>query len=122
MEQNKKRESDILDVAVIGAGHAGLSISYCLKQNTLNHLVFERERIGEAWRSQRWDSFVMNTANKNNILPGQTYSGAKPDGFGTAHEFVSSLEAYTGEFQLPVAEHAKVISVEKPDNGYFTIT
>lgn len=113
----------ILDVAVIGAGHAGLSISYCLKQHALNHIVFEKERIGEAWRSQRWDSFAMNTANHKNLLPGQTYSGNDPEGFCTAREFVSSLEEYKSKNQLPVIEHAQVVSVEKPDGEqYFTVS
>src|SRR5438874_7870039 len=105
----------ILDVAVIGAGHAGLSISYCLKQHSLNHKVFERGRIGEAWLSQRWNSFVMNTANKKNVLPGQTYSGNSPDGFGTASEFVSSLKEYSSKNQLPVVEQAQVVAITKSD-------
>ena len=113
----------ILDVAVIGAGHAGLSISYCLKQNGLHHIVFERGKIGESWRSQRWNSFAMNTANHKNVLPGQTYSGNDPEGFCTANEFVSALELYKQKFQLPVVEHAQVVSVEKPDGeNYFTIS
>ena len=122
MEKQKMSDA-VLDVAVIGAGHAGLSISYCLKQYSLKHLVFEQGRIGEVWLSQRWNSFAMNTANKKNVLPGQTYSGNNPDGFGTASEFVSSLKAYTSEFQLPVLEHSKVISVTKADGEQsFTIS
>ncbi len=122
MEQQNVSES-ILDAAVIGAGHAGLSISYCLKQHGLKHVVFERGRIGESWLSQRWDSFAMNTANKKNVLPGQTYSGNNFDGFGTAGEFVSSLKAYKLEFQLPVLEHAQVISVTKSgEEQYFTVS
>ena len=112
-----------LDVAVIGGGHAGLSISYCLKRHSLNHMVFERGRIGESWLSQRWDSFVMNTPNKINVLPGQIYSGNNSDRFGTAREFVDSLKAYASEFQLPVLENAQVISVTKPDGDpYFTVS
>lgn len=122
MEQ-ENMNGPILDVAVIGAGHAGLSISYHLKQHELSHTVFERGRIGEVWRSQRWDSFAMNTANKNNVLPGQTYSGNTPDGFGTANEFVSVLEAYALKNKLPVQSNAQVMSVEKPaGEQYFTIS
>ena len=118
-----KQENVLLDVAVIGAGHAGLSVSYYLKKYELNHIIFERERIGESWRSQRWDSFTMNTPNKNNILPGQEYSGSKPQEFCTAKEFVTALEEYALQFQLPVKEYSKVISVEKNSSEQtFTIS
>src|SRR5258705_10870317 len=113
----------ILDVAVIGAGHAGVSISYHLKQHSINHIVFERGRIGESWRQQRWDSFVMNTANHKNILPGSVYGGDDPEGFCSASDFVYSLEEYRSKFQLPVLENTKVTSVEKKDGQqYFSIS
>ena len=54
-------KNDLLDVWVMGAGHAGLSASYYLTQKGLKHLVLERGRIGALWRTQRWNSFVMNT-------------------------------------------------------------
>jgi putative flavoprotein involved in K+ transport len=115
--------TSILDVAVIGAGHAGLAISYHLKQNGLNHLVFERDMIGETWRSQRWDTFRLNSANKLNVLPGYVYTGSDPEGFCTAQEFVSQLETYATTFQLPIKEHTQVISVEKPEGAEnFAIT
>src|SRR5437868_6624926 len=121
MEQEKTNDS-VLDVAVIGGGHAGLSISYYLKQYSLNHIVFERARIGESWREQRWDSFTMNTANHKNVLPGSVYNGNDPEGFCKASDFVSSLEAYKLKFELPVLENAHVISVEKNDGQkYFSI-
>lgn len=122
MKQQNKYTS-VLDAAVIGGGHAGLAVSYCLRQNSVDHLLFEKGRVGETWRSQRWDSFALNTANKKNVLPGQVYSGQKPEGFGTAGDFVTTLDEYTFDYQLPVQEQSKVISVEKPDDkSYFTVT
>jgi len=52
-----------LPVIVIRGGQAGLSISYYLKERGIKHLVFERNRIAEAWRSERWDSFCLVTPN-----------------------------------------------------------
>lgn len=113
----------VLDAVVIGGGHAGLSASYYLNQAGLKHLVFERGRIGESWRSQRWDSFAMNTANKKNVLPGQAYSGSNPDGFCSANDFVTMLEAYASSSRLPIKEHARVTAVEKTDDeSMFTIS
>ena len=57
-------------VIIIGGGQAGLSISYLLKQRGIEHLIFERNRIGEAWRSQRWDTFCLVTPNRQCRLPG----------------------------------------------------
>ena len=99
------------DVIVVGAGFAGLSASYYLKKYGLEHIVFERGRIGESWRSQRWDAFRLNSTNKLNVLPGCEADNA--DGFWSAPEFVSSLNKYVTAHQLPVAEHSKVISIEK---------
>lgn len=114
-------DNNILDVVVVGGGQSGLSASYFLKQQGLQHIVLERGRIGASWRSQRWDSFKLNTANKLNVLPGDKYEGNDPDGFCTAAEYVSMLEAYVQRFQLPVIEDVTVTSIEKVD-GLFKIT
>ena len=55
--------SELLDAVVVGAGQAGLGISYFLQRDGRKHLVFERGRIGETWLSQRWDTFQLNTPN-----------------------------------------------------------
>lgn len=111
----------ILEVIVVGAGHAGLSLSYYLKQLGLEHVVFEKGRIGESWRSQRWNGLTLNTMNRLNTLPGASQKIKKPEAFGTAMEFVSSLEAYVSGFQLPVSENSNVVSVEKPAGSPFFI-
>jgi len=107
-----------LDVIVVGAGYAGLSASYYLKTHGLNHIVFERGRIGESWRSQRWDSFTFNTANKLNALPGKVYDGNNPDGFCLSPEFVSSLKEHVSTFDLPVSENSEVVSIEKTGESF----
>ena len=82
----------ILDVIVVGAGQAGLGISYFLKQYNFDHVVFERGKVGETWRSQRWDSFALNTANWSNGLPGAPFPGNQPDGFGLRDELVQFFQ------------------------------
>jgi len=106
----------VLDVLVVGAGFSGLSASYHLKKYGLNHIVFERGRIGESWRSQRWDNFRMNSTNKLNVLPGINCDAGQADKFGTAPVLVFSLEEYVSIHQLPVSENSKVISIEKNDD------
>jgi putative flavoprotein involved in K+ transport len=55
--------SEVLDAAVIGAGSAGLGVSYFLKQQGRPHQVLDRDRIGETWRTQRWNSFSTKLAD-----------------------------------------------------------
>jgi putative flavoprotein involved in K+ transport len=103
----------VLDVIVVGAGFAGLSASYHLKKYGLNHLVFERGRIGESWRSQRWDAFRLNSTNRLNVLPGMICDEETAELFPGTPAFVFSLEQYVSTCQLPVQENSKVISIEK---------
>jgi putative flavoprotein involved in K+ transport len=111
-------ENTIYDVIVVGAGVAGLSASYHLKKYGLNHIVFERGKIGESWRSQRWDSFKLNSINKLNLLTGLVYKGKDENGFDGAGDYISSFEEYVSTFDLPVSEYSKVISIEKPSDVF----
>jgi putative flavoprotein involved in K+ transport len=106
-------KNTMLDVIVVGAGFSGLSASYYLKKYRLNHIVFERGKIGESWRSQRWDTFRMNTTNKLNVLPDIKCRAENADAFDSARGFISSLEQYVTTYRLPVSGNSKVISIEK---------
>jgi putative flavoprotein involved in K+ transport len=92
----KLNYNSILDVIVIGAGHAGLSISYLLKKLHLSHIVLEKGKIGDTWRNQRWDSFKLNTPNKVNSLPGQENIFTDAEGFCTASRVCILLGSYSG--------------------------
>jgi putative flavoprotein involved in K+ transport len=102
---------------VVGAGQAGLGVSYFLKRDRRRFVVLERGRIGETWRSQRWDSFALNTPNWSNVLPGDTYEGPEPDGFWHRDELVMSFERYAAKFDLPVRTGVTVTSVEASPSG-----
>ncbi|WP_348644011.1 NAD(P)-binding domain-containing protein [Rhizobium leguminosarum] len=110
--------TDILDAVVIGAGWAGLGVSHALTQRGLRHRVLERGRIGETWRTQRWDSFRINTPNIQTIMPGDTYVGPDPDGAMTSGEFVALLEDYAGRYGLPVETGTPVTDLVASDGLY----
>ncbi|CCG98382.1 putative czcO-like oxidoreductase [Fibrella aestuarina BUZ 2] len=113
----------ILDVIVVGAGHAGISVSYYLAKQGVSHLVFEKGQIGETWRSQRWDSFKMNSANRLNLLPQQATYFDDPDAFAGATEFALALESYAHQENLPVKEYCPVVSVHTDQQrGVFRVT
>jgi putative flavoprotein involved in K+ transport len=110
--------TDILDAVVIGAGWAGLGVSHALTQRGLRHRVLERGRIGETWRTQRWDSFRVNTPNSQTVMPGDSYVGPDPDGAMTSGEFVALLEDYAGRHGLPVETGTPVTDLVASDGLY----
>ncbi|MEP6735539.1 MAG: NAD(P)-binding domain-containing protein [Chryseolinea sp.] len=112
----------ILEVIVVGAGHAGLITSYYLKHLALEHMIFERGRIGETWRSQRWDNFRMITPDRLNVLQGSTAKIKNPDGYSGAQTLVNAMKDYVSAYQLPVTENSTVISIDKaPGSPVFTV-
>jgi putative flavoprotein involved in K+ transport len=105
-----------LDSVIVGAGQAGLGVSYFLQRNGRKHIVFERGRIGESWLSKRWDSFKLNTPNFMNVLPGFDYDGSEPDGFSRPDELVHYFQRYVEHFRLPVRTGVTVVSVEQSED------
>jgi putative flavoprotein involved in K+ transport len=102
------------EVIIIGAGQSGLSTSYLLKKQNIPHVVFERGQIGNSWH-QRWDSFVMNSPNQFNLLPGQSVSPETAERFISGKNFANGLEAYAKDNDLPVRTNTQVISITKSD-------
>jgi len=99
------------EVVVIGAGQAGLSVSHELASAGVDHLVVDRGRVGESWRS-RGDSFCLVTPNWSIRLPGGRYDGSDPDGFLPRDAVVAYLERYAASFGAPVRGGVYVTSVE----------
>ena len=91
-----------VDTVVIGAGHAGLAVSRLLTDAGHDHVVLERGRVGERWRSERWDSLHLLTPSWMTRLPGWSYEGPDPDGYLSAGEFVDHLQGYAASFGAPV--------------------
>lgn len=105
-------------VIVIGGGQAGLSVSYCLKQQGIDHLLLEKHRIAHAWRTQRWDTFCLVTPNWQCKLPGFDYNGTDPQGFMGRDEIVRYIEDFATSFQPPVMEGAAVTKLSRNGAGY----
>jgi putative flavoprotein involved in K+ transport len=95
-------------IAVIGGGQAGLSISWFLKQSGIDHIVFEKERAGHAWRAERWDTFCLVTPNWQCQLPGFPYRDTDPQGFMLRDQIVAYLDAYVASFNPPLAQGVTV--------------
>ncbi|XHX76656.1 MAG: MSMEG_0569 family flavin-dependent oxidoreductase [Stenomitos frigidus ULC029] len=109
-------------IIVVGGGQAGLSMSYCLKARGFDHIVFEKNTIGYAWRDKRWDSFCLVTPNWQCKLPGFHYPGDDPHGFMQRDEIVAYIEAYAASFDPPVKEGVAVSKVRREAQGVFEVT
>ena len=111
-------------VIVVGGGQAGLAMSYCLKERGIDHVIFERHRLGQAWRAERWDSFCLVTPNWQCQLPGFPYPGPDPDGFMVQAEIVRYLEDYARSFGPPLREGVTVARLGRENaatGGRFTV-
>lgn len=104
-----------IETVVIGAGQAGLATSYHLRQRGREHVVLERGRVGETWRSERWDNFVLNTPNWAQQLPGFEYRGPDPDRFAPLAEVIAYLEGYARAIDAPVRSGVAVVRVRRSD-------
>ena len=106
-----------LDVAVIGAGQAGLAIGHYLAKQGRHFTILEAAgSIGPAWRT-RWDSLVLFTPRRYNRLPGLPFPG-DPDGYPGRDEVIRYLEHYASTFELPVELNSPVQSVSPADGGF----
>ena len=106
-----------VDTVVIGAGQAGLATSRLLTEAGRDHVVLERGRIGERWRTERWDSLRLLTPNWMLALPGSRYGGPDPDGFARGTSFVEMLEGYAASFAAPVVDGTTVEEVRASGRG-----
>lgn len=111
-----------VDVVVIGAGHAGLAISYFLNRRGIDHVVLERGRVANSWRTQRWDSLRLLTPNWQSQLPGYRYQGDDPDGFMSMPEVVDFISDYARQAGAPVETQTEVLSVSKQADRYQVLT
>src|SRR5215469_10719858 len=124
LEFKEKKMTQQIDVVIIGGGQAGLAMSYYLTQQGRTHVVLERGRVAETWRSQCWDSFTLVTPNWMTQLPGFPSEGEDPDGFLPHNEIVLTLERYAQSFHAPVrcGVQATSVRLQPGGNGYLVET
>jgi putative flavoprotein involved in K+ transport len=108
------------DVVIVGAGQAGLAVSYYLRALGVDHVVLERGQIAESWRSARWDSFTLVTPNWMTRLPGYTMAAGSSGNFLPRDAVVGMLGRFARG--LPVQTATEVLSVTCGGNGYEVVT
>jgi putative flavoprotein involved in K+ transport len=108
-----------IDTIVIGGGQAGLAMSHSLSQRGREHVIIERSRVAERWRSERWDSLAFQFPNWSLTLPGYAYRTNDPDGFAHRDHVVQFLEEYAVHIRTPIRLGVTATALgEKAENGY----
>jgi putative flavoprotein involved in K+ transport len=112
-----------VETIIIGAGQAGLSVSYHLRNEGHEHVVLEQAaEVANAWRNHRWDSFTLNTPNWQSQLEGGGLPGKNPDAFLGRDELVGYFENFVRRHQLPIWYGARVSTVKAGKHGYIVAT
>lgn len=105
------------DTLVVGAGQAGVAMSEHLGRHGIPHLVLERDRIAERWRSGRWDSLVANGPAWHDRFPGLEFTATAPDGFPGKEEIADYFVDYARKINAPIRCGVEVKSVERIAGG-----
>jgi putative flavoprotein involved in K+ transport len=111
-----------VDVAIVGAGQAGLATSWFLAQAKVDHVVLDAGRVAQTWRTRRWDSFRLITPNWAIGLPGIAYTGEDPDGYMSRAELIGFFESWAASFSPPVVANTHVSQLEAGPNEGFALT
>ncbi|WP_290699458.1 NAD(P)/FAD-dependent oxidoreductase [Amphritea sp.] len=111
-----------IDTLIIGAGQAGIAMSEHLSNLKVPHLVLERNRIAEQWRTGRWDSLVANGPAWHDRFPGLEFEDHDPDAFVAKEQVADYFVAYSEKFNAPIRTGVEVKKVERnTDRPGFTI-
>lgn len=106
------------EVVIVGAGQAGLSLSYYLQQRGIGHVVLEKHRPLHVWRERRWDSFCLVTPNWQCRLPGWEYTGDDPHGFMKKEQILDWLAGFERHVAAPVRSGVSVTRVRPVEAGF----
>jgi putative flavoprotein involved in K+ transport len=104
-------ETTSIDTLVVGAGQAGVAMSEHLSKQGVPHLVLERSRIAERWRTGRWDSLVANGPAWHDRFPGLEFDDLDPDAFPSKERVADYFEAYARQFNAPIRTGVEVKKV-----------
>src|ERR1700691_3511152 len=116
-EQDGVVSVEKVETLIVGGGQAGLAISEQLSKRGLSHLVVERHRIAERWRSERWDGLHANGPAWHDRLPAFPIAGVDPDGFATRNQMVDYFVSYAERIAAPVRCGIAVTTLRKKAGG-----
>lgn len=115
--------AEYIDTLVVGAGQAGIAASAHLNRHGISHLVLEKDRIAESWRSRRWDSLVANGPAWHDCFPGMQFPVSGPDAFPPKDEVAEALAGFADQHDAPIRTGVEVQSLRRVNGkSGFSIT
>jgi putative flavoprotein involved in K+ transport len=112
-EVEARMSNQQVEVLVVGAGQAGVAMSEHLSDSGVLHLVLERSRIAERWRTERWDSLVANGPAWHDRFPGLEFFDVDADGFASKDQVADYFAAYAEKIAAPIRCGVEVTSVTR---------
>ena len=109
------------NTVIVGGGQAGIAMSAHLRDCGIDHLVIEKERIAERWRSARWDSLVMNGPAWHDRFPAMTFGACHPDSFPGKEAVVTYFENFAKKINAPIHCGEEVTNVTQMRGGGFIV-
>lgn len=118
-EKKRQRPMSVekIETLIVGGGQAGLAMSEHLNRRGMPHLIVERYRIAERWRSERWDSLVANGPAWHDRFPNRTFTDVDPDGFAPASKIVEYFVGYAEQIAAPVRCGVEVKALHRTEDG-----
>ena len=110
---------ETVETLVIGGGQAGVATSEHLACHGLPHLVVERGRIAEHWRSRRWDSLVANGPAWHDRFPNQVFDQIDPDSFAGKEDVATYFERYARAIAMPIRTGVAIDQLTRTSDGQF---
>jgi putative flavoprotein involved in K+ transport len=113
---------ETIHTLVIGGGQAGVATSAHLQKQGVPHVVLERARIAERWRSERWDNLVANGPAWHDRFPEAEFEGLDPDAFAPKEQVADYFEIFARTRALPVRTGVTVTKLERTADGFRATT
>ncbi|WP_170409846.1 flavin-containing monooxygenase [Ruegeria arenilitoris] len=110
------------DTLVVGGGQAGIALSEHLGNNDVPHIILEKNRTAEAWRTGRWDALVANGPCWHDRFPSLQFNGDDPDAFVPKDRVAEYLVEYAEMVNAPIREGVEALNAERlPGEGGFRV-
>src|SRR4029077_14061959 len=106
-----------VETLIVGGGQAGLAVSHMLSRSGSPHLILERGRIAEKWRTERWDGLRFQFPNWSVQLPDFPFPHTDPNGFATSSEIVEFISAYAAFVAAPIRCGVSVVALRAQEGG-----